>query len=68
MRNIDNPLNVKVERREIYTNIYEYTIPEGYYFESCGTSYGNTIYGREMLDNFYVIKKKDETNTSKDSQ
>lgn len=63
IKNIDNPLNVEVTRKEIYDGIFEYRIPSEYYFESYGTSYGNSIYGREVLDNFYVIKQmKDENN------
>lgn len=60
IKNIDNPLNVKIDKREIYDGIFEYRIPSEYYFESCGTSYGNSIYGREVLDNYYVIKKREE--------
>lgn len=65
---IHNPNNVKIEKREIYNDIIEYSIPNDYYFESCGTSYGNRIYGSVKLDNYYVIKKKkDETDIDKDS-
>ena len=37
---IHNPENVPITKKEIYNNIIEYTVPEDYYFESCGTSYG----------------------------
>ena len=57
---IHNPLNVEITKREIYNDIIEYSIPDGYYFESCGTSYGNHIYGTINLSNFYIIKKKEE--------
>lgn len=66
---IDNPLNIEITKREIYNNIIEYKVPEGYYFESCGTSYGNCIYGMIKLSNYYVIKKrKNEAETSKNSE
>lgn len=56
---IDNPLGVNITKKEIYTDIWEFSIPEDYYFESCGTSYGNHIFGRMSLDNHYVIKKRE---------
>lgn len=51
-------------RRQIYDSIYEYTCEDGYYFESCGTNYGNHIFGGDVLTNKYIIKKKDD-NTSR---
>lgn len=57
---IHNPLNVEITKKEIYNSIIEYSIPEEYYFESCGTSYGNHIYGTINLSNFYTIKKKED--------
>ena len=62
MKMIDNPLNVEITKKEIYNDLYEYSIPEDYYFESFGTSYGQHIYGRIVLDNYYIIKKKEEDN------
>ena len=59
IKNIDNPLNVEITKTEIYSGIFEYRIPSEYYFESYGTSYGNSIFGREVLDNHYVIKKRE---------
>ena len=60
---IHNPLGVEIQKKEIYDNVIEYSIPEDYYFESCGTSYGNRIYGNINLSNYYVIKKReDESN------
>lgn len=58
---IHNPENIEIQKREIYNDIIEYTIPEDYYFESCGTSYGNRIYGHIKLSNYYTVKKR-ETN------
>lgn len=63
-RNIDNPLNVKIEKKEIYSCIFEYRIPDGFYFESCGVSYGNRIYASNNFTNYYIIKKKDEKGTT----
>ena len=57
---IDNPLHVAIEKKEIYNDIWEFKVPEGYVFESCGISYGNRIYGTMKLDNHYVIKKRDK--------
>lgn len=67
---IDNPLNVPIETKEIYNDIFEHIIPEDYYFESFGFSYGNRIYTGRIPSNYYVIKKrkKDENNTNKDSK
>lgn len=62
IKNIDNPLNVEITKTEIYSGIFEYRIPNDYYFESYGTSYGNSIWGRAVLDNFYVIKIKKKEN------
>lgn len=68
-RNIDNPLNVEIEKKEIYSTIYEYRIPEDYYFESFGISYGNRIYGTTNLTNYYVIKKREnEIDLNKSSE
>ena len=66
---IHNPDNVKITKREIYNDIIEYSVPEGWYFESCGTSYGNHIYGSIQLSNYYTVRKReDETNIDKNSK
>lgn len=57
IKNIDNPLHIDIIKTEVYNGIFEYRLPIGYYFESCGTSYGNSIWGRAVLDNHYVVKK-----------
>lgn len=68
-RNIDCKYPIEIERNEIYESIFEYTLPEGYYFESCGTNYGNKIYAREIPDNFYIVRKiYNEDNTVQDSK
>ena len=67
MRNIDNPYNIEIVRKEIYEGIYTYTLPDNYYFESCGTNYGNVIYARAIPDNHYIIRKNEVT-TDKDSE
>lgn len=65
---IINPYRVEVSEKEIYNGIIDYSVPDGYYFESCGAIYGQHIFGRKNLSNYYTIKKKeDETNTNKDS-
>lgn len=56
---IHNPLNVEITKKEIYNDIFEFRIPSEFYFESCGTSYGNCIYGHLNLDNYYIIKKRE---------
>lgn len=66
---IDCKYPIEIERNEIYPAIYEYTLPEGYYFESNGTNYGNRIYARDITDNFYIVRKKyNETNTEENSE
>lgn len=58
---IYNPDNIEIKKKEIYNNIIEYSVPEDYYFESCGVSYGNHIFGFIELSNYYTVKKrKDE--------
>ena len=54
---IDCKYPIEIERNEIYPAIYEYILPEDYYFESNGTNYGNRIYAREITDNFYIVRK-----------
>lgn len=54
---IDCKYPIDIERKEIYPAIYEYRVPEGYYFESSGTNYGNRIYAREITDNLYIVRK-----------
>lgn len=65
---IDCKYPIEIERNEIYPAIYEYVLPEDYYFESCGTNYGNRIYARDITDNFYIVRKKYEIDTDKDSK
>ena len=64
IKNIDCKYPIEIERKEIYPAIYEYILPDGFYFESCGTNFGNHIYAGEVPENHYVIRKKDETNTN----
>ena len=67
---IFNPKNVEIQKKEIYNDVIEYRLPEGWYFESNGFSYGNRIYGTVNLSNYYTVKKKEdnETDTNKDSK
>jgi len=60
---IHNPDKVKIEKREIYNDIFEYRCPADYYFESMGTSYGNCIYGHINLDNYYTVRKREDDGT-----
>ena len=60
---IHNPDNVKITEKRIYNDIIEYSVDDPYYFESCGTSYGNHIYGFIQLSNYYTVKKKEEDGT-----
>lgn len=59
---IDCKYPIEIERNEIYPAIYEYVLPEDYYFESQGTNYGNRIYARDITDNFYIVRKKNGEN------
>lgn len=61
-KNIDCKYPIEIERKEIYQSIFEYILPDGYYFESCGTNYGNIIYAREIPDNFYIVRKENKEN------
>ena len=60
---IDNPLNVHIETKEIYSGIFEHTVPEEYYFESFGCSYGNRIYTGSIPSNYYIIKERKKDGT-----
>lgn len=62
IKNIECKYPIEINRKEIYPTIYEYILPEGYYFESCGTNYGNRIYAGEIPDNHYIIRKKEIKN------
>lgn len=62
---IENKYGVEIKKEPLYNDIWEYSVPDGYYFDSYGTSYGNHIYGRLTLDNFYTIRKKDEDEKDK---
>lgn len=63
---IDCKYPIDIERKEIYPAIYEYRVPEGYYFESSGTNYGNRIYAREITDNLYIVRKIYNENKDED--
>lgn len=65
---IDCKYPIEIERNEIYPAIYEYVLPEGYFFESNGTNFGNHIFARDITDNFYIVRKKYEIDTDKDSK
>lgn len=65
-KHIDNKYPIDIERKEIYPAIYEYSLPEEYYFESNGTNYGNRIYAREITDNFYIVRKIYNDNVNDD--
>lgn len=65
---IDNiKYNAPITKKEIYNGVMEYSVEEPYYFESNGISYGQHVFGTILLDNHYVVKKKDETNSKKNS-
>ena len=55
-----NPDNIEIQKREVYNDVIEYRLPQDYYFESCGISYGNCIYGTVNLSNYYIVKKREE--------
>ena len=57
INNIDNPLNAEITVREIYGNVFEYTVEDGFHFESCGSDYGNTIFGSRILTNHYIVRR-----------
>lgn len=61
-KNIDCKYPIEIERKEIYQSIFEYILPDGYFFECRGTNYGNTIYAREIPDNFYIVRKENKEN------
>lgn len=61
MKNIINPNNIPIIMNEIYPNIYQFILPTSHYFECCGQSYGNTIYGGLELTNTYIVKEHGTT-------
>lgn len=56
---IHNPDNIEIKKKEIYDGVIEYMLPDGYYFECCGVSYGTCIFGTIELSNYYTVKKRD---------
>jgi hypothetical protein len=63
-KHIDCKYPIEIERNEIYPAIYEYILPDGYYFESQGNNYGSRIYAREITDNFYIVRKEYNDNVN----
>lgn len=57
---IQNETGITIQKRQIYNGVFEYSVPEPYYFESYGQSYGNVIYGLDETTNHYIVKKKEE--------
>ena len=45
------------KKTKLYNNIYEYTCPEGYHFESFGVNYGSVVFGGVDIGNSYIVKK-----------
>lgn len=68
IKNINNPLDVFIDRKELYSGIFLYSLPMGYEFWSNNCNFGNTIYAKEVPDNYYVVKKKNENNINQDSK
>lgn len=63
---IQNETGIEIQKRQIYNGVYEYSVPEGYYFESYGQSYGNVIYGLDETTNHYIVKKKKKEEENKE--
>lgn len=57
---ITNYQNIEIKKKQIYNGVFEYSVPEPYYFESYGQSYGNIIYGMDETTNHYIVKKKED--------
>lgn len=69
IKHIFNPDDIYIGRKEIYSGIFEYSLPWGYEFWSCGSNYGNRIYAGAITDNYYTVKKKkNEDNINQDSE
>lgn len=58
----------KMKRPTDYEGVFMYVAPDGYEFWSEDTNYNNTIWGGDCLANYYYLKKKDETDTEKNSK
>ena len=58
----------KMKKPTNYEGVFMYVAPEGYKFWSEGTCYGDVVFGGDCLTNYYYLKKKDETNTEKNSE
>ena len=57
MGSIINEDTIPRVKRELYSGIFEYSVPYGYEFWSGETNFGNRIYAREVTDNDYIVKK-----------
>ena len=60
IKHIFNPDDIYIGRKEIYSGIFEYSLPWGYEFWSCGSNYGNRIYAGAITDNYYTVKKRND--------
>ena len=57
LENIENPEKIPIEAIEKYPYIFEYRLPDGYYFEGDGQQYGSTILAAGKLRQKYIVKK-----------
>lgn len=62
---IQNPQDIEIKKREMYSTIFDYELPDGYHFESNGFNWGNHIYGGDPLENHYIVKE-DENKSKED--
>lgn len=51
--------NGVVREKTMYDGLYKYIAPEGYKFWVHNDCFGNVIWGREILENPYILKSSD---------
>ncbi len=57
---IINKYDIEIVKEKLYNEVSRYILPDGYYFESYGTNYGQVVFGMDDLTNNYIIRKVDE--------
>ena len=64
---IINEENIPITKTEIYPTVFDYELPDGFYFQSENTIWGRHIFGGDPLENHYIVKKDENENKPKEN-